>query len=117
MATKSTETDTNPNQFEPFKAVAALQRAGFGNMMGMGKAWIEALSDMNAEFIGFLADRIKEDVKTQHQIMHCKDVGELQHIQSEFIQTAIEQYQAETGKLMEMSSTVFSDAMKGSKKS
>ena len=98
-------------------AMAALQKSGFGNMMGMGTAWAEAFSDMSAEFLGFLADRIKEDVKTQHKILHCKDMRELQHIQAEFVQTAINQYQAETGKLIAMSSTLFSDALKGSKES
>ena len=109
---EAAETTTNPAS-----AILALQASGFGNMMGMGTAWAEAFSDMGAEFLGFLADRIKEDVKTQHKILHCKDINELQHIQAEFVQTAIEQYQAETGKLMEMSSTVFVDALKSSRKS
>ena len=98
-------------------AIAALQASGFGNMMGVGTAWAEAFSDMSAEFLGFLAERIKEDVKTQHKVLHCKDMQELQHIQAEFVQTAIDQYQDETGKLMEMGSTIFSDVLKDSKKS
>lgn len=114
--TRKSRTDTSTDHSEPLKAIAELQKAGFGNMMGMSTAWIEAVSDMNAEFIGFLADRIKEDVKTQHRILHCKNASELQHIQGEFIQTAINQYQAETGKLMELSSTVFSDLFRGSQK-
>lgn len=114
--TSKSRTDTSTGHAEPLKAIAALQKAGFGNMMGMSTAWIEAVSDMNAEFIGFLAERIKEDVKTQHRILHCKNASELQQIQGEFIQTAINQYQAETGKLMELSSTAFSDLFKGAQK-
>lgn len=80
-----------------------LRTMGFGAVAGMGTTWVEVLSDMGSEVLSFVADRIKEDVKTQHEILHCKDVGELQRIQAEFIQTAMDQYAAETGKLVEMS--------------
>ena len=83
----------------------------------MNTAWAEAFSEMSSEFIRFLSDRISEDVKTQHQILHCKDIRELQHIQAEFVQKAIDQYQAETGKLIEMSTTLFSQAVKDDQKS
>ncbi len=116
MATKSrSEPSSAPDSASD--AIDALQNSGFGNMLGMGTAWAEAFSDMSAEFLSFLADRVKEDVKTQHKVLHCKDVHELHHIQAEFVQTAIDQYQDETGKLLEMSSTVFSDVLKGSKSS
>ncbi len=116
MATKS-QSETKPETGNALNAMTALQRSGFGNMMGMGSAWAEAFGEMSAEFVGFLADRIKEDVKTQHKVLHCKDMRELQQIQAEFVQTAVEQYQAETGKLMEMSSTAFADVLKGTRKS
>lgn len=89
---------------------ATLQEFGFKAMTGMGIAWVEALSDMGSEVLSFVADRIKEDVKTQHRILHCKDAGELQQIQTEFIQTAVEQYSAETGKLVKMSQDMLAAA-------
>ncbi len=82
---------------------ATLQSYGFKTMSGMGMAWVEMLSDMGSEVLSFVADRIKEDVKAQHRMLHCRDAGELQKIQAEFVQTAINQYTAETGKLVKMS--------------
>ena len=105
MATKSTSETTESDT--PHNALAELQQAGFGNMMGMGTAWMEAFSDMGAEVVSFVAERIKEDVKTQHEILHCKDIAELQHIQAQFVQKAIAQYQDETGKLVEMGAAAF----------
>tara|TARA_R110002072_G_scaffold6717_8_gene38446 strand:- start:7853 stop:8206 length:354 start_codon:yes stop_codon:yes gene_type:complete len=103
MASKPETQDPNTAKpTEPFNPMTQLQEAGFGNMMGMSKVWMEALSDMSAEMVGFVADRIKEDVKTQHEIMHCKNATDLQHIQAQFIQKAMNQYQDETGKLVEM---------------
>lgn len=98
---------------DPFNAFTQLQKAGLGNLMGMNTAWIEAVSDLSAEVAGFVAERIKEDVKTQHEILHCKSVTDLQHIQAQFLQKAIDQYQAETGKLVEMSTKAFAPKTKG----
>lgn len=102
--TKSAEETTSMN------ALADLQKAGLGNMMGMSTAWMEAFSDMGAEVASFVADRIKEDVQTQHEILHCKNVADLQHIQAQFVQKAVDQYQDETGKLVKMGAAAFATA-------
>lgn len=91
--------------------LANLQKLGFGNMTGFGTAWIEGMSDLGAEVLGFVANRIKEDVKAQHEMLHCKDLGELQKMQNDFVQKAIEQYTAETGKLVEMSNSMITNAV------
>ena len=101
MATKQTP-EPPADENTTLTALTKLQEAGLGNMLGMGTAWMEAMGDMSAEMAGFIAERIKEDVKTQHEILHCKNVADLQHIQARFIQKAMDQYQAETGKLVEM---------------
>ena len=107
LMTEKQTAPKSPKDQAPLKALSELQESGFGNMLGMSTTWVEALSDMGAEVISFMAERIKEDVKTQHQILHCKNVVELQQIQSEFVQKAVEQYQAESGKLVELSSKAF----------
>lgn len=106
MADKSTAAKTGKTEI-PFSRLGELQEAGLGNMMGLSTAWMEMLGDMGAEVMNFVADRIREDVKTQHEILHCKNVGELQHIQAQFLQKAIDQYRAETGKLVEMGTRAF----------
>lgn len=105
MPTKETKPRETPSAeaTRMMSDAAALQAFGFNAMTGMGIAWAEALSDMGSEVMSFVAERIKEDVRTQHRMLHCRDVSELQHIQAEFIQKAIEQYRDETGKLVEMS--------------
>ena len=87
--------------------LATLQSLGFNRMTQFGTAWVEALSDVGSELLSFVAARIKEDVKTQHEILHCDDMAELQEIQNRFVKNAIDQYTAETGKLVEMSHKFF----------
>lgn len=76
--------------------------AGLGPMRWMGTAWFEKLADMNSELADFLADRIREDVKSQHELLHCKSAEEFRTAQFAFLDKAYEQYTAETGKLIQM---------------
>ncbi len=92
----------------PFAPMARLQQAGFGGWIQLNAAWLEAMGEMGAELASFISDRVKEDVKTQHQLLHCKDMDEARRIQENFVQKAVDQYQAETGKLVEMGMSVFS---------
>lgn len=103
--------DTSPKGEDtagtPPNVVSHLQKAGLGSLMGMGTAWVEAMSAMSAEMGDFIAERIKEDVKTQHEILNCRTVSDLREIQAQFMQKAIDQYQAETGKLVEIGTKAF----------
>lgn len=85
------------------EALLKMQRAGSGSIVGAQIAWLESLGDIGAEVAEFVTDRIKEDVKFQHQILECEDMDEARSLQSAFIQNAVNQYQAETGKLTSMS--------------
>ena len=107
MASKPHQ-DTSAKAETPIDPLAQLRDAGFGNMLGMGTAWLERLNEMGAEMVSFVADRIKEDVKTQHEILNCRTANELQHVQAKFVQKAMDQYQAETGKLFKMGAKTMS---------
>ena len=109
QSTSSGKSETSANPF------AQLQDAGLGNLAGMGNAWFETMGDIGAEVMTFMADRIKQDVDTQHKIMHCKSAADLQHIQAEFMQKAMDQYQAETGKLVEMGTKAMTGSATGKK--
>ncbi|QPH52940.1 phasin family protein [Pontivivens ytuae] len=93
--------------------IATMQKLGFDNFSAMGTTWAETMSELGSEVVSFMAERIREDVKTQHEILHCKNMSDLQKIQARFMQKAIDQYTAETGKLVEMSQTLFAPARKG----
>ena len=111
MAQKKQATETVAKSGEAVtNAIAELQKVGFGSVAWMGTAWTEQLTDFGAEMLSFVAERVKEDVKTQHKILHCKNVGELQQIQAQFIQKAVDQYSTETGKLVALGSAIVEKA-------
>jgi hypothetical protein len=67
------------------------------------------MSDVGAEWLGFVAERVKEDVKTQHQLLHAKSISDMQHIQAQFLQQAMDDYRDETGKIVEFCSKAMTD--------
>ncbi len=91
------------------------EEAGLGPLRWMGTAWLEAMADMNSEVVNFVAERIREDAKTQHELLHCKSAEELQKAQVAFFEKAYQQYTAETGKLVKMSLDMLPTAMKDTK--
>ncbi len=68
-----------------------------------GRDLMDVWLDIGNEFSRFFAERIREDVTTQHRILHCHSPSELQQIQAEFLQKAVKDYNAETGRLIELS--------------
>lgn len=86
-------------------AIAALrdiQDTGFASASKLGAAWLEAMNDLSSELLSFVVNRVKEDVQTQHEVVQAKSLADVHHIQSQFVQKAIDQYTAETGKLVEI---------------
>lgn len=105
---KNTQNATEAEDSDPIhKAPENLQESGFGSLAWMGTAWTEAMSSLGSEVISFVAERIQEDVKTQHEILHCKTLTELQQAQAAFLERAYVQYTVETGKLIKMSTELF----------
>ncbi|MDK3020334.1 phasin family protein [Pseudodonghicola flavimaris] len=78
------------------------QKMGLNALTLMGGDWVEKLSDMGAEMLEFYTQRIKEDVELQHKLLHCRDLSEMQQVQGEFLQRALNRYTEETGKIVEM---------------
>jgi hypothetical protein len=89
------------------ETVAQLQKMGLNSMSWMGTDWVERMSDIGSEALKFLSDRIEQDVALQHRLLHCRDMKELHAAQAEFLQNAIEQYTSETGKMVELTTELF----------
>ena len=92
-----------------------VEDAGLGPMRWMGTAWLEAMAEMNSEVVSFVAERFKEDVKTQHELLHCRSAEELQKVQAAFLEKAFRQYTEETGKLVRMGLDMLPTGIKNTK--
>lgn len=102
MAKKDSKQTTDP--------MAAMQQAGFQALNGMGAGWVEKMSDLSAEWVRFTSERFQQDVALQHKLLHCKTPAELQAVQAEFFQTAINRYTEEAGRMVEMTQKLFGES-------
>ncbi|MEL6887045.1 MAG: phasin family protein [Pseudomonadota bacterium] len=87
--------------------LAAWQGAGLGPLNWLAPNVVERMSDMGSEWLSFVATRVQEDVALQHQLLHAKTPADAQAVQARFLQTAMDQYTAETGKMMELGAKLF----------
>ncbi len=72
----------------------------------MNNAWTQCMADMSSEIASFWATRINEDIRLQQSMLKCTTLSEMQHVQAEFVQKAVAQYQAETGKLIALTGKI-----------
>ncbi|MFX0543060.1 phasin family protein [Roseovarius sp. S4756] len=90
-----------------------MQASGMQSMPALGTNWMEAMSDIGSEMLSFTAERIRQDVQVQHDLLHAKGISEIQHIHARFFQKAMDDYMAETAKLMQMGQHFAPKAEKG----
>jgi hypothetical protein len=86
------------------EAMAKFQQMGLKSMQWPGAEWMEKMSEMGSEWMHFLSERMQEDVEFQQKLLACKDASELHKLQADYVQTAIDQYTSETGRIIEMGS-------------
>jgi hypothetical protein len=79
---------------------AEIHKSGSDSIAKLGVNWIETLGDLNAEAARFIAQRIAEDVDTQHKMLHCKSLKDFQHLQLDFFQTAMMQYEESAARML-----------------
>ncbi|WP_158964332.1 phasin family protein [Chachezhania sediminis] len=114
-----TDSKSNPaaDAAETFRKMQSIGLKSMGQMgSAFGADWFEQLSSYNAEVMGFIAERVKTDMAFQQAVLQCRDPAEFHTLQAEFIQTAIEQYTAETGKLVEIGTKMMTPVLKTSEK-
>lgn len=80
-------------------ALSGLATAGMEPLASAGLAFVEGWIEASGEIAAFLARRIQSDFDLQREILQCRDPAELVRIQTAFVEKAIEDYRAESGKL------------------
>jgi len=90
------------------EAMAQFQKMGFDTMSAMSGGWMQKMNELNTEILHFIAERMQKDLEFQQRLMQCRDPKELHALQTEFIQTMIDRYTEETGKLIDMTTKAMS---------
>jgi hypothetical protein len=64
-----------------------------------GTAVLAGLSKAQKEIAEFVAERIRQDIDSQVELMRCRTLDEVLDVQSRFVNTAMDQYAAEASRL------------------
>ena len=75
-------------------------------MMKANEAMLEGMVALQREIMEFGGARLQEDLETQSELAKCKDLQEAWKLQAEFAQKAMQQYTAETAKLVDLSAKI-----------
>lgn len=90
-----------PNATSATPENGGLRQASFllqGGTSNAFELWLRLVNELSQ----FGADRICETVKTQQQMMHCRNIREIAHLRAQWLQKAMDQYATESGRLAEI---------------
>ena len=85
--------------------VTASQQEALETIESASQAMLELIRGAR-EITDFVAERIRQDLDTQQAFLRCRSLDEVREVQARFVQTALDQYSAETTKLFKLGGDV-----------
>ena len=79
----------------------ALQNPMMAIFAEMNGTLLECVATAQKHWMDFVHRRIKEDVAMSRQLLRCQSVAEMHEVYSEYLQTAFEQYQKQSEKVVQ----------------
>lgn len=79
-----------------------LNRPAFEAMSEINGRFLEQITAINSEWSRFLQQRFEEDFSLPQQLSQCRTPQDWFRVYSEFMQTAVQQYQAEFASIARM---------------
>ncbi len=71
-------------------------------MIAANPVLARAMMDMMTESARFVTDRLQADMKTQKALMACRTPAQLMEVQTEFLNTAMQQYADQAARVVDM---------------
>ena len=67
----------------------------------MNGKWLESVAGAQKEWVEFVHRRVKEDIAASQQLINCQSLTDMQQIYSQYFQTAFEQYQEQSKRVVQ----------------
>jgi hypothetical protein len=104
---------TKESQRQPMNSFAGMmgvpllmQNPMMAILAEMNGSFLESLATAQKDWMDFVHRRIKEDVAVSRQLMRCQSLPEIHQVYSQYLQTAYEQYQKQSAKVVERGETM-----------
>ena len=94
---------------EQMATLAAFNGAAIGMISKACEAYMNGFAEVNAEAMNFMSARLRQDAELGQALAECRDWNAMTSLQQNWSRKAMEDYAAETRKLMELNSRVMTD--------
>jgi len=91
---------------EAIEVIVSGQTEATRALESIGQAVLDGATRMQQELVDFVSTRVREDMETQKELLRCRNFDDLREVQTKFFHTAVEQYAAESKRILELSSKV-----------
>jgi hypothetical protein len=89
-----------------FEAFMDLNRPALTAVAQMNGKVYDGLAAMNKNWVAFVNQRLKEDLAMPQQLAACKSVQDMYGVYTEFVQTALSDYQAEFEQMSKLGKAI-----------
>ena len=94
-----------------FEAFMELNRPALTAVAQMNGKVYDGLAAMNRNWVGFVNQRLKEDLAMPQHLAACKTVQDMYGVYTEFFQTAYAAYQAQFEQMSKLGKSLAEDAV------
>ena len=94
-----------------FEAFMELNRPALTAVAQMNGKVYDGLAAMNRNWVGFVNQRLKEDLAMPQQLAACKTVQDMYGVYTEFFQTAYAAYQAQFEQMSKLGKSLAEDTV------
>jgi hypothetical protein len=91
---------------EGLDAATKTQQRALQSIERVGASFLTGIAEMQKEVAGFVAERIRQDLEAQQELLGCRTFDEVREVQSRFFRTTLDQYSTEATKLTQLSTEV-----------
>ncbi|MCC7045727.1 MAG: phasin family protein [Alphaproteobacteria bacterium] len=99
-------------QMPDFSQFASMGAPGLDSFMQSGNAMMKAVSELNAEILGFTKQRLDAGIAVSQTLAQCKSMQAAVEVQMDFARTEAQIYLDEARKIMELASHAATEGLK-----
>jgi phasin family protein len=86
------------------QAVMAANEQNFNALMKANEALLGNILELTQQVFAFSAARLQENIRMSQSLMSCRDPDEAFRSENEFLQSAVQQYVDQAGKMLDLMS-------------
>ena len=112
MTTRSTKATESLHESanQPMATLGAFNGTAIGLVSKACEAYMNGFAEVNAEAMNFMSARLRQDAELGRALAECKDWNAMTSLQQDWSRRAVEDYVAETRKLMELNSQMMTNS-------